>query len=453
MFRGKYGGNIYLWNMATVNYRINKDAVSDPTKIYVRFKGKDFDCEAPTEILVFKKDWSEAKQKIKPTASTDEIRNEINSQLDELKVKIPSQYNLDYHDGKKINTKWLKDLISVFHNKPSSTDSDSKVFLSAFSEKFVKDAMNRRNVKNGNPLSKRTIQDYENSSNKIKSFENFIGKKIKLESVDLIFYKEFVDYLRTVELLGENTIGGIIDNLKAFLRDADITGHKVNPVFKSKKFFSPTFKPNDIYFNEDEILLLKNHDFEFDSFHDNARDWLIIGLWTGLRISDFLKLTKKDVKKGFIDNTNFKTDIPVTIPIHPQIEEILAKRKGNFPRQISDQKFNTYIKEVAQKVGFNEIVLGSKNILITDEENKPILDKDGNKIYRKKADKYQKWELVTSHICRRSFATNLYGKIDTLTIMKITGHQTEKQFLSYIKITPKHHAEKLSELWKKIYEK
>jgi integrase len=55
--------------------------------------------------------------------------------------------------------------------------------------------------------------------------------------------------------------------------------------------------------------------------------------------------------------------------------------------------------------------------------------------------KYPKYELVSSHVCRRSFATKLYRKIDTLTIMKITGHKTEKQFLEYIKITPKEYAE------------
>jgi hypothetical protein len=33
--------------------------------------------------------------------------------------------------------------------------------------------------------------------------------------------------------------------------------------------------------------------------------------------------------------------------------------------------------------------------------------------------------------------------------MKITGHKTEKQFLEYIKITPKEYAEKLKDFWKK----
>jgi integrase len=69
-------------------------------------------------------------------------------------------------------------------------------------------------------------------------------------------------------------------------------------------------------------------------------------------------------------------------------------------------------------------------------------------ISRKKLGIYPKYELVSSHTCRRSFATNLYGKIDTLTIMKITGHLSERVFLDYIKITPKEYAEKLKAHWK-----
>ena len=177
----------------------------------------------------------------------------------------------------------------------------------------------------------------------------------------------------------------------------------------------------------------------------------MIGLWTGLRISDLLSITKKDIKDGYLDNTNFKTNIPVTIPLHPHVKEIINKRSGELPRKITDQNFNDYIKEISEIVGFNEVVLGSKMCVMLDSNNKPLLDKEGNKIYRKKQGMYSKYELVTSHICRRSFATNLYGKLDTLTIMKITGHKTEKQFLSYIKITPKHHAEKLKNFWDQNY--
>ena len=124
----------------------------------------------------------------------------------------------------------------------------------------------------------------------------------------------------------------------------------------------------------------------------------------------------------------------------------MNKRNGSFPRKISDQRFNEYIKIIAEKAGLTQYVEGAKITEFKINENGKEV-----KIHRKQFKKYPKYELVTSHICRRSFATNLYGKIDTLTIMKITGHKTERQFLEYIKITPKEYAIKLKELWSKQY--
>lgn len=437
--------------MATINYRINKKAVNDPTKVYVRFRGKDFDCEVPTEILVFKKDWSESKQKIKNTASTDKIRKEIDGSLKELEDFIFNSYNKDYKEGKNINSIWLKLQINLYSNQPTNTEEDINVFLTAYANKFIEESKSRTNRRTGKKLNNRTILDFSDTLNKIKAYENFTGKKVKFSDIDLKFHTDFTAFLRNKHLLGENTIGAKIDNVKSFIRDAEINKVKVNLEYKSKKFYSPSFKPKDIYFDEKEILVIKNHPFEFDSYLDNARDWLIIGLWTGLRVSDILGLTKKDLKGDFIDNTNFKTDIEVTIPIHPFIKEILNKRKGEFPRKISDQNFNDYIKIVAKESGITERVEGSKMCAVKDEKDNLILDEKGNKMFRKQEGTYYKYELVTSHICRRSFASNLYGKLDTLTIMKITGHSTEKQFLDYIKTTPKQHAEKLSKLWATIY--
>lgn len=37
--------------------------------------------------------------------------------------------------------------------------------------------------------------------------------------------------------------------------------------------------------------------------------------------------------------------------------------------------------------------------------------------------------------------------VSNLSVMIIIGHQTEKQFLKYIRITPSEHAEKLRALW------
>lgn len=438
--------------MATIRYRINEKSKSNPTKIYIRFRGDNFDCETPTEIQVYKSDWSASKQKLKATGNLETNRIKINSQLEELKKRINDQFNEDYTNGLKIDTNWLKSIINNFHNQPSDSKNQKDLnLLLEYAKIYIENLKHKRNKRTGQPLNKRTIQDYENSVEKITQFENHIKIKTKLDAVNLKYHSDFIQFLRSVDLLGENTIGGIITNLKTILKNADIQGLKVNNDFKNEAFYSPSFKPKDIYFDENEIEKIRTYNFEMDSYLDNARDWLIIGLWTGLRVSDLLNLTIKDLKGKYIDNTNFKTNIPVTIPIHPHVEEILNKRNWNFPRAITEQKFNEYIKEVAKQVGFDEVVNGAKMMLITDKDGKPLLNHLGKKVHRKKNGTFPKHELVTTHICRRSFASNLYGKIDTLTIMKITGHQTEKQFLDYIKTTPKHHAEKLSQWWAEYY--
>ena len=61
---------------------------------------------------------------------------------------------------------------------------------------------------------------------------------------------------------------------------------------------------------------------------------------------------------------------------------------------------------------------------------------------------YKKWECVVAHTGRRSFATNMYKRnFPTLMIMRITGHKTEKAFLSYIKVTEEENAERMLELF------
>ena len=69
---------------------------------------------------------------------------------------------------------------------------------------------------------------------------------------------------------------------------------------------------------------------------------------------------------------------------------------------------------------------------------------------RKVTTAYEKWQLVTSHTGRRSFATNLYKSgFPAISIMQITGHKTEAAFMKYIKVGRNEHAALLAEHWKR----
>ena len=46
---------------------------------------------------------------------------------------------------------------------------------------------------------------------------------------------------------------------------------------------------------------------------------------------------------------------------------------------------------------------------------------------------------ISTHIGRRSFASNFYGNIPTPTIIKVTGHSKEETFLKYINKSDNSH--------------
>jgi len=53
----------------------------------------------------------------------------------------------------------------------------------------------------------------------------------------------------------------------------------------------------------------------------------------------------------------------------------------------------------------------------------------------------EKWQAVSTHTARRSFATNFYEMgIPAINLMQITGHSSEKQFMGYINIDKKQNA-------------
>ena len=425
--------------MASGSFRVKTN--NEWNTIFYRFcNSRKFDVECSTELQIPNKRWSQSKSEVLPTPNFDSAK--INETLKDLDKFVVGEYNNDLKENVVFNTKWLREKITLFYNNETKIDEiDNKVFFTNYIAEFTEEAKTKK-TRNNTLIKPRTIQHYNTTLTKIKAYEKEKGIKLRIVDVNLDFHGKFTEFLEKKQKLNPNTIGGFIDVIKLIIGNADKKGIITCKEIKLNEFYSPKNKTKDIYLKEYEINSIFNHKFEVD-YLDNARDWFIIGLRTGLRISDFLRLSDINLVDGFIEKTTLKTDFPVIIPIHEQVQFVLDKRKGEFPRQISDQKFNDYIKLVCKEVGMDEIIDGAK----MDE----VIIKKGAKnetIFRKQYGNYKKYELVSSHICRRSFATNLYGKIDTLTIMKITGHTTESQFLSYIKITPKEYAEKLKNYWK-----
>lgn len=399
------------------------------SNIYIRFwVGREYDFKANTKIKVLFDSWDNNKQKLKQRASTIN-KDLINSQLKELEKVIFDKWTLDTLNKSNITKDWLKDVINVFFGRAKS-DELYKIYFVDWVEKFIDDSPKR--LYKGSPIAERTIKHYKTTLYKIQGFESHNKVKLRFENIDLKFYRDFIDYCRTVEKLGNNTIGGYITNFKMWCKNIELEGLPINPQYKHSEFMALSNKTKDTYLNENEIDNIYNFNFDDSERLDNVRDLFVIGLRTGLRVSDFLYLKEISIEKGFIEIETAKTGTTVVIPLHPQVRAIIQKRHGQLPYTISEQKFNLYIKEICKKVGITEEIEGAK------------MNPDTK---RKEVGVYPKYELISSHTCRRSFATNLYGKLPNMTIMSITGHGTEAVFLKYIKITKKEHAETLKRFW------
>ncbi|WP_290698300.1 site-specific integrase [Lacinutrix sp.] len=414
------------------NIKFNLISKKNPSNLNVRFyHGKDIDCNTQSNILIDPKLWSNKMQSLKPAVDS-KIKQRYLDKVNNIKEYIIMTFNDDFFDGKTIDSKWLKDTIKELQKRPGDNGDVSTYFL-AYIKKYIEDSKTRINLKTGKQISPATISKYKSTKKKIEEFERINKIRLRLTDINLKFHKEFTTYLKLEGNYANSLIRKNVSQIKSFIREAKIEGFKTNPEIESSKF---TFKANeaiDTYLNVEEITQLFELDLNNNPRLDNVRDLFIIGLWTGLRISDLKRIHDFHFSNNriIIAGTE-KTDDTAEIPIHPQVKAILKKRNNELPRIISDQKFNLYVKDLCEEAGFTDKILGS------------LLNKETK---RKEKGYFEKYKLISSHTCRRSFATNHYGKIDDKTIMAITTHRSHAQFLSYVKTTQKEHLEKLETYW------
>ena len=417
--------------MATVYYFLKGQ--NELTNVYVRFRdGRRTDIKIPTSYVIEPKFWSESKGMVKQTSDNKEKIN-LSKKLDKLKEKIFDCFNLDKGCGVEINKEWLQAVLEKYKNPLLELKNESFV-------QIVKDYQSEMKVKinpkSGKRIAPTTIRNFNTTIMRLEKFETYKKKKLLVSDIDLTFHSEFVKYERNVLTLSQNSISKDIKQIKTVCADARDRGFSINEQVLSRKFNAPTEPTLFVTITEDEIKRIKL--FKGADYLQNARDWLIVGCWTGCRVADLMKLTKNNIlstPKGqrFIRYTQSKTNKQVDIPIHSDIQVILD-RLGNFPRPISDQRFNEWIKEVCkhETVKINDLVHGTRQNPDT---------------HLKEVGKFEKWQLIRSHTCRRSFATNHYNKLPNKLIMAVTGHATERMLLNYIGETENEHIDDFLSVW------
>ena len=245
----------------------------------------------------------------------------------------------------------------------------------------------------------------------------FGSKNPTFDDITYSFCENFIEWMNKRGLCA-NTRGSHIKFVKAAMNES--LKNKLHQNTDFKTFRKETEDVDAIYLTNEEVT--KIAELPLCGHHAMARDLFIVGCHTGMRFSDYSRLSMDDIKDDVIHVITQKCKNPVDVPVHPRVRQILEKYDGAVPK-MTGQKFNLYIKEVCKEAGLTDSVL---------------VRKGGEHV------RLKKYELVSSHTARRTGLTNMYkAGIPVYRCMMISGHKTEAVFMKYIRITQQENAEYL----------
>lgn len=420
--------------MLHANLYLRKPKSDKETPVILRLFSGGVRMKYPTLINIHPQLWDPKKQRIKPSRKLPH-HLELNAYLENLQNTSTKAF-WEYKHTNNGASPSLPELKDILDKKLNRVNEEEKVNFFSFYEKLIELSRLgvRLNPQNGKPINPNTIKTYITTLNHLREFQRLYKRNLDFKDINLEFYNNYTEFLIKDVKLSVNTIGKHIQVIKLIMNEANEMGASNSVAHKSKRFITIKEKSDSIYLDKKELHEIEMLDLSMLPKLERVRDLFLIGCYTGLRYSDYSILKPEDIRNGFIQVTQIKTDSPVTIPLHDTVVSIINRYNGSLPASISNQKTNDYLKEIGG--------------MIPSLENEVV--KSFTKEGSKQQTKYKKWEMLTSHTARRSFATNEYlAGTPTLTIMAITGHKTEKAFLRYIKLTSSEHAKLLKEHWDK----
>jgi integrase len=411
--------------MATVTFFTRISPQADPNKkinVRVRFRhGKHLNLYAKSGLQVLPNQFSNKTHAINKQVKykdkdddKDYLHNLENAILDaykELKAEPTSD--------------WLNEVIDMFRF-PDKYKKEDTPTLFTFIKQFIKEAPYTPRRINDRLPSKKTLVDYEVTFENLKEFAQAKGKNdFSFKEINKKMYTDFKNFLTIKKGYALNTVGKKIKVFKTFLHDAAEREYIEETAFKDFKKLAENKEA--IYLSEEELQTI--YELDLKGAIADARDLFLVGCWTGLRYSDWEKIAEEKVDGDKITIIQEKTGNEVIIPVLQVTRAILNKHGGKLPRVVSNQKFNAYLKEIGKAAGINKLI--------------PIKRTIGGKTVKGSRPKY---ELITTHTARRTFATNMYKrKYPIKSIMNITGHETESVFMKYIKLSKEESADAMLE--------
>lgn len=327
--------------------------------------------------------------------------------VDRLKLTMYSE-GMGFIPRDEYKERFLKELESkglVYHSKEGKKEQNITL-LSDYIAEYVTTAMN------SSRMTKSTCETYNRLLKKVKYFD----KRWDIRKTDQTKLKAFRLFIIN-DGLASTTVNLMLVRLKTILKYFN----RYEFTLSSKVIESPFLEKlkesskSWVYLTREEIDLIYNMKIT-DSELLKARDLLLIGCYTALRVSDWgIKPSDISEDKSKLIYRTQKTGAIVEIPLINKLKNLL-ERNGWMTPYLPESKINPLFKILCEQAGITRLFKSYK-VFPDRTEVKTI----------------PAWESVTSHTCRRSFATNMYlGGMPVSQIRAYTGHASDSVFMNYV---------------------
>jgi integrase len=272
---------------------------------------------------------------------------------------------------------------------------------------------------------------YKSLKRHLEAYQKHTRTKVRFSEIDYAFFQSFQNFLIKYRAINNITIAKQLSTLKTFLGYAIKNGITVAEGYKNFKIKRQ--KLEVIALTNTEFLKIFALDLEKNKRLAQVRDVFCFSCATGFRYSDMVQLQRGHIFPGEIRITVKKTKEPLIVPLNGYSVAILNKYldKTRPLPIIANNNFNKYIKEIGKLAEINE-------------PTEIIRYKGPEKI----ANLYPKYELISAHTGRKTFATlSLEKGIPAETVMGITGHTDYKSFQRYIKVTEERKRNEMHKAW------
>ncbi len=389
-----------------------------PIRMRVIFAGKRIEFTTGYRIDLAK--WDSTKERVRngSTNKLDQSASEINSDLLRYYTEMQEVFKEFEVQNTMPTPEQVKEAFNTRLNPIKEVEIKPDIpvvdFKKAFNE-FVKECGKQNNWTNS------TYEKFSAVKNHLKSFKS----DLTFEYFDENGLNNYVDFLRTTKDMRNSTIGKQLGFLKWFLRWSFKKGYNSNSAYDA---FKPKLKNTPkkvIFLTWDELTKLRKYQIPSQKqYLERVRDVFLFCCFTGLRYSDVFNLRRSDIKENHIEITTVKTADSLIIELNNHSKAIIEKYKNiAFQDQkvlpvISNQRMNTYLKELAELAEINEPV---RETYYKGNERIDVVT--------------PKYTLLSTHAGRRTFICNALSLgIPANVVMKWTGHSDYKAMKPYIDI-------------------